>query len=102
MPVASLVILNANIITLNPEQPRAEAVAVQNGRIIAVGSNTEIRKHVDTGTKIVDASSKTIIPGLVDCHVHMTEFGFFLQSPDLKNAHSIKEMQQRRARLGMK
>jgi hypothetical protein len=95
MPVASLVILNANIITLNPEQPKAEAVAVQNGRIIAVGSNIEIRNNVGTGTKIVDAKSKTVIPGLVDCHVHMTEFGFFLQSPDLKNAHSIKEMQHR-------
>jgi predicted amidohydrolase YtcJ len=94
MPVASLVILNANVITLNPEQHKAEAIAVQNGRIIAVGSNAEIRKHVGTDTKIVNANGKTLVPGLVDCHVHMTGFGFFLQSPDLKNAQSIKEMQR--------
>ena len=95
MPAASLVIVDANVVTLNPEQPKAEAVAVQNGRIVAVGSNPEIRKHVGAGTKIVDADGKTVVPGLVDCHVHMTEFGFFLQSPDLKNATSIKEVQCR-------
>lgn len=92
---ASLVILNANIITLNPKQPKAAAVAVQNGRIVTVGLNTEIRKHVAKGTKVIDAKNKTLVPGLVDCHVHMTEFGFFLQSPNLRNAQSIKEMQQK-------
>ena len=92
---ASLVILAANIITLNPKQPKATAVAVKNGRIVAVGSNTEIHKHAANGTNIIDAHNKTVIPGLVDCHVHMTEFGFFLQSPDLKNTRSINEMQQK-------
>jgi predicted amidohydrolase YtcJ len=92
---ASLVILNANIITLNPKQPRAEAVAVQNSRIVAVGSNAEIRKHAGTDTRVIDAENKTLVPGLVDCHVHMTAFGFFLQRPNLKNVESIKEMQQK-------
>ena len=92
---ASLVILNANVITLNSKLPKAAAVAVQKNRIIAVGSNIEIRKHVGKGTIVIDASNKTVVPGLFDCHVHMTEFGFFLQSPDLKSAQSIKEMQHR-------
>jgi predicted amidohydrolase YtcJ len=92
---ASLVILNANIITLNPKQPKATAVAIHNSRIVAVGSNAEIRKHIAKSTKIIDANNKTVVPGLVDCHVHMTEFGFFLQTPDLRNTRSIKEMQQK-------
>jgi predicted amidohydrolase YtcJ len=92
---ASLAIVNANIITLNPKQPKATAVALQNGHIIAVGSNGQIRKRVGNGTRIVDAKDKTVVPGLVDCHVHMTEFGFFLQGPDLKDARSIKQMQQK-------
>jgi predicted amidohydrolase YtcJ len=91
---ASLAIRNANVITLNPKQPKATAVAVQSGRIFALGSNTEILKHVGSGTKVVDAKNKTLVPGLVDCHVHMTAFGFFLQRADLRNAKSIKEMQQ--------
>lgn len=92
---ASLVILNANIVTLNPKQPRAEAVAVQDGRIVAVDSNAEIRKHVGIGTEVIDAENKTLVPGLVDCHVHMSAFGFFLQRLDLKKVKSIGEMQQK-------
>jgi predicted amidohydrolase YtcJ len=95
MPVASLVILNANIITLDPKQPKAQAVAVRDSCIIAVGSNTQIRKHVAKDTSVIDAKNKTIVPGLVDCHVHMTEFGFFLQTPDLRNTQSIREMQHK-------
>jgi predicted amidohydrolase YtcJ len=91
----SLVILNADIITLNRKKPKAEAVAVQNGRITAVGSNSEIRKLLGDCTKVVDAKGACIVPGLVDCHVHMTEFGFFLQRPDMKNARSISEMQEK-------
>ena len=91
----SLVILNSNIITLDPEKPKAEALAVRNGRIAAVGSSSEIRALIDDDTEVVDAKGATIIPGLVDCHVHMTEFGFFLKRPDMKNARSIREMQEK-------
>jgi predicted amidohydrolase YtcJ len=93
--VDSLVILNANIITLNPKQPKAQAVVAHKGRITAIGSDTQIRKHVAKSAKIIDAKNKTVIPGFVDCHVHMTEFGFFPQSPNLKNTHSIKQMQRK-------
>lgn len=92
---ASLVIINANVITLNPKQRRAQAIAVQDGLIVAVGSNIQIRKHIGNSTKIIDAKKRTVIPGFVDCHIHMTEFGFFLERPDLRNARSIKEMRKK-------
>jgi predicted amidohydrolase YtcJ len=92
---ATLAILNANVVTLNPKQPTAEAIAIHNGKIIAVGSNTEIRKHTGNDTKLIDAKDKTVIPGLVDCHVHMTGLGQFLQNLDLRNVQSIKEMQKK-------
>lgn len=91
----SLVILNANVITLNPKQPRAGAIAVQNGKIVAVGSSNEIRKHINAETKVIDARKRTIVPGLVDCHTHMTGFGQFLQTLNLRNVGSIGEMQQK-------
>lgn len=91
----SLAILNANVVTLNPKQPRAEAVAIHDGIIVAVGSNREIRKHVGRKTRIVNAKDKTIVPGLVDCHVHMTGFGHSSQSLDLRNAKSMTEVQKR-------
>jgi len=91
----SLVILNANIITLNLKQAKAQAVVAHKGRITAVGSNSQIRKHIAKSAKIIDAKNKTVMPGFVDCHVHMTEFGFFFQSPNLKNIRSIKQMQRK-------
>jgi len=90
-----LAILNANVITLDSKQPKAEAVAIQNGKIIAVGSNEEIRKYVGNETKVVDAKNRTVVPGFVDCHVHLTGFGWSLQTLDLRNVDSIKEMQQK-------
>jgi predicted amidohydrolase YtcJ len=92
---ATLVILNANVITLDRKQPRAKAIAVQNGMIIGVGSDEKIRHHVGKETKVIDARNKTVVPGLVDCHVHMTDFGFSLQNLDLRDVKSIKELQQK-------
>jgi hypothetical protein len=95
MSNAKLAILNANVITLDSKRPKAEAVAIQNGKIIAVGSNEEIRKYVDNETKVIDAQKRTVVPGFIDCHVHMTGFGRSLQDLDLRNVKSIKEMQQK-------
>ena len=92
---ATLAIVNANVITLNPEQPKAEAIVIQNGKIITVGSNEQISKHINNKTQVINAKNKTVVPGFVDCHVHMTGFGQFLQTLDLRNASSVKEIQQK-------
>ncbi|MEM2105791.1 MAG: amidohydrolase [Candidatus Bathyarchaeia archaeon] len=92
---ASLVILNANVITLDKRRPRAEAIAVFGDKIVAVGFNSEVRKYVSDETRVVDAKGKSVVPGLVDCHVHMAGFGSFLQTVDLRDAKSIAEVQQR-------
>ncbi|MEM3616628.1 MAG: amidohydrolase [Candidatus Bathyarchaeia archaeon] len=95
MRFADVVILNANIITLNAGQPRAEALAIRDGRIVAVGSNADVRKYVSSETKVLDARGKTVVPGFVDCHVHMTGFGQHLQTLDLRNVSSIEEMKRK-------
>jgi len=95
MSEAKLAILNANVITLDSKRPRAEAVAIQNGKIIAVGSNEEIHKCVGNETKVMDAKKRTVVPGFVDCHVHMTGFGRSSQTLGLRDVKSIKEMQQK-------
>jgi hypothetical protein len=95
MSEAALAILNSNVITLNSKKPKVEAIAIQNKKIIAVGSNREIRKHISKETKIIDARGKSVVPGFVDCHVHMTGFGQRLQNLELRNIGSIKKMQQK-------
>ena len=93
MQRTSLTIIDANVITLDPKQPRTQAIAVENGKIVAVGSNNHVLKAADSGTRIVDARGKTVVPGLVDCHVHMTHVGLLLQRLDLTDATSIKDIQ---------
>jgi hypothetical protein len=60
---ADLVVHNAVIYTVNESQPRAEAVAVRGGRFVVVGSNADAMKLIGTGTRVVDAGGKTVVPG---------------------------------------
>jgi len=69
---ADLAILNANIITVNEKQPRAEALAVKFDRFLTVGANAEIQALVGKHTRVIDARGKTITPGFIDAHMHPT------------------------------
>ncbi|MEM2954197.1 MAG: amidohydrolase family protein, partial [Candidatus Bathyarchaeia archaeon] len=96
MQRAEIVIVNANVVTLDAERPRAEAVAIRDGRIVAVGSYAEVQKYINSGTKVLDFKGKTVVPGFVDCHVHMTGLGQqHLKTLDLRNVDSIEEMKRK-------
>lgn len=92
---ATLAILNTDVITLDPRRNKAQAIAVYRDRIIAVGSNEEIREYTGPKTKIIDAENKTVLPGLVDCHAHMLGFGQHLRTLVLREVKSIGELQRR-------
>ncbi|MGB9778675.1 MAG: amidohydrolase, partial [Candidatus Bathyarchaeales archaeon] len=92
---ATFAVLNANVITLSSKLSRTEAIAVHDGRIVAVGSNEEIRRFIGEKTYVVDAKGKSVVPGFVDCHVHMTGFGRSLQTIDLRGVGSIKELKEK-------
>jgi predicted amidohydrolase YtcJ len=72
---AQTVFVNGNIYTMNERQPRAEAIAVQGGRIVFVGSNADAKKFQATETKTVDLAGKTVVPGLTDSHCHIFGIG---------------------------
>jgi predicted amidohydrolase YtcJ len=67
---ADLVVFNANIHTLDPAMPRAQAFAVRAGRFVAVGSNEDIKPRIARRTQAYDAKGMTITPGFIDCHNH--------------------------------
>ena len=68
------VFLNGNVYTGAKDRPHAEAIAVQNQRIVFVGSNTEAKqKYGDAG--VVDLAGKTVVPGLTDSHCHIFGIG---------------------------
>src|SRR3990170_1124192 len=91
-PLADLALINGKVLTMNPAQPVAEAVAIKSNRIVKVGTNAEIRQHVGKGTKVVLIDGKTVIPGFIDTHIHVVDFGRLLTWLDLTNANSIEEM----------
>ncbi len=90
---ADLALINANIRTMNPRQPIAQAVAITKGRIVKVGSNHKIDKLIGKSTKVVSLDGKTVIPGLIDTHIHVADFGRCLMWLDLSSAQSVGDVQ---------
>ena len=88
--IAELAIVNANIYTVNPKQPKAKAMAVRGGRVIAVGDS--VAEHVGPRTRVIDLAGATVIPGLIDSHVHMANFGFMVETFDLRSVNSIADV----------
>jgi predicted amidohydrolase YtcJ len=88
---ADLIVLNANIYTVS--SGHAQALAVRDGKILAVGSTDEIRKLAGPRTQIEDLGGKTVLPGFIDAHMHLVsvglrESGYYL---DLSQARSLEE-----------
>lgn len=91
--MADLVLINANVLTMNPAQPHAEAVAIVKDRIVRVCKTDEVSSLIEENTKILDLQRKTIIPGFIDTHIHVADFGRTLAWLDLKEVDSIKKLQ---------
>jgi predicted amidohydrolase YtcJ len=69
--VADAIYVGGDIVTVNPAQPAAEALAVKAGRILAVGARTDVeRAHKGTATRVVDLGGRTLVPGFIDTHSH--------------------------------
>jgi predicted amidohydrolase YtcJ len=92
---ADLALIDGTVLTMNSVQPTAEAVAVKDGRIVKVGTTEEIKQYVGKDTNVIDLQGRTVVPGFIDAHIHVADFGKFLTWLDLKDADSIKELQRR-------
>jgi predicted amidohydrolase YtcJ len=99
---ATLIIVNARVRTMDTTKPTSEAVAIYGNRILAVGSNSEIRKLAGLGTEVIDARGKLVLPGFNDAHVHFLGGGFQLSSVDLRDANTPKEFADRIAAFANK
>jgi predicted amidohydrolase YtcJ len=74
---------NAKIFTAEPEHPYAEAVAIREDKIVAVGSYAEVKQTVGKDAECIDLKGKTLLPGLIDSHVHPIEGGLTLTGADV-------------------
>jgi predicted amidohydrolase YtcJ len=95
MDEEKLVIIDANVVTLDPNKPQAQAITIGNGKILDVGKTEDILSHADDRTTVMDLQGRTVVPGFIDSHVHMLGFGGSLQHLDLRNVKSIEELQSK-------
>ncbi len=92
---ADLVLHNAKVLTVDGKFSIAQAVAVKDGLILAVGSDAEVLAAAGPGTKKVDLAGASVMPGLCDGHAHMDREGLKSIYPSLAGARSIADIQER-------
>lgn len=83
---------NAHVITMEDDMPFAQAVLIQDGTILAVGSDRQVGSQAEPGCKIEDLQGKTLVPGFIDSHSHM-EFGYLFPHFDAPPAGHIDSVQ---------
>lgn len=100
--MADLILRNGKIWTVNRRQPLAQAVAVHQGRILAVGSNAEIDALRGKDTQVVDLKGRLMLPGFHDSHVHFYTGGTRLAGVQLRDAATPEEFRRRIAAFAAK
>jgi predicted amidohydrolase YtcJ len=87
----TLAVINGVVWTGDPDRPWAEAVGVTGDHIASVGSDSEIRGRVSSGTRVIDAHGGMVVPGFIDSHVHFLTGGMNLASVQLRDARTPAE-----------
>lgn len=89
---ADLIFTNSIIYTVNVSQPTAEAVAVKDGMILAVGSIEEVEKHKSENTEVIDLQGNTMTPGIIESHAHLMGIGYNKLELDLMYVKTYDEL----------
>ena len=89
-----MLVINANVYTVNSNFDKAEAFAVKNGKIIEIGTTSALREKYDAA-ETYDFAGKTIVPGFIDAHAHFYGLGLNQRVVDLVGAASYEEMVER-------
>lgn len=91
----TIVLLNGKILTMDRAVPSAEAIALNGDRIAAIGTVAEISDLAGPRTGVLDLRGATVLPGFIDCHIHLIEYGLGMKNLDLRAAVSIKQLKER-------
>jgi predicted amidohydrolase YtcJ len=95
-----LILYNGNMLTVNAKEPRAQAVAISRGRILAVGSDADVLNLAAAGSKKIDVGKQTVLPGFIDAHSHPAMAGVMhlrMVDCDLRSIAAIQAAMRERA-----
>ncbi len=90
---ADLVLRNAKILTVDDRFREVAALAVRDGRFVAVGSNADVQPHIGRDTRVIDGRGRTVVPGLIDTHVHALDVAEAESAQPFQNLQSIDALQ---------
>lgn len=98
----AVIVADGRILTMNTKQPTASAMAIKNGKIIAIGDLTAVKKAVGKDYEYVDLEGKTVVPGFIESHDHLVQYGAVLDFLDITpfTCPSLKEALQKLKRQG--
>ncbi|MEL6969811.1 MAG: amidohydrolase [Bacteroidota bacterium] len=91
---ADLIITNAKVYTVDDAHPEASAIAVKDGRILAVGSAEQVTEHQDESTQVLNAEGQFVMPGFIEGHGHFSGLGYALMNLNFLTARSWEEIVQ--------
>ena len=92
----NLILINANIITLDPLCPQATWVVIKNDKIVTTGYGKDWKNYKKKKSSIIDCSGETVIPGFIDAHLHLVSYAKSFVTADIspgKNVYSISDIQ---------
>lgn len=89
---ADIIFMNGNIYTVNPAQPRAEAIAVKNGRIMEIGTNEAVAQFKSEKTQVIDLQGQFAMPGFIEGHGHFSGLGKSLMELNFLKSKSWDEI----------
>ena len=79
---AEVIFINGLIYTVDSAFSETSAVAAGNGKILCAGSDDEVKKYLGSGTKVIDLKGRTVLPGIIESHMHMQAYGLKLLNID--------------------
>src|SRR4051812_22771745 len=90
---ADLIVINGRVRTMDDDNPAAEAIAVKDGAIIAIGNHAAIEKLKGTTTEVIDAKGGSVLPGFIEAHMHLFSGGAELAHLQLGGIHGFEALQ---------
>lgn len=93
-PAADLAVLDAKILTVDRRFSRAAALAVRDGRFVAVGRTEDVRPFIGSSTRVIEGRGRMVLPGFIDTHVHALDVAAAESAQPFRNLRSIGELQE--------
>ncbi len=81
-PATAMILHNGRVYTLDTDQPIAEALAISRGLVVSIGSDSHVMPLAAEATEVIDLGGRTVIPGLIDAHIHLQKYALSLEQVD--------------------